>query len=119
MLVVACGGDESHALIGDIMAQAALKQTAIPEIQFNAKSIVTNTTPTVAYRGAGRPEATAAIERAMDLFAAEIEMDPAEVRRVNLIPKDQRRWRASATAPKFNFWMPTNGMHSCVRRRGG
>ena len=61
---------------------------AIPEIQFNAKSIVTNTTPTVAYRGAGRPEATAAIERAMDLFAAEIEMDPAEVRRANLIPAD-------------------------------
>lgn len=61
---------------------------AIPEIQFNGKSIVTNTTPTVAYRGAGRPEATAAIERAMDLFAAEIGMDPAEVRRVNLIPAD-------------------------------
>ena len=60
----------------------------IPEIQFNAKSIVTNTTPTVAYRGAGRPEATAAIERAMDLFAGEIGMDPAEVRRKNLIPAD-------------------------------
>jgi carbon-monoxide dehydrogenase large subunit len=41
----------------------------------------------VAYRGAGRPEATAAIERAMDLFAAEIGMDAAEVRRKNLIPK--------------------------------
>ena len=38
-------------------------------------------TPVGAYRGAGRPEATAAIERAMDLFAAEIGMDPAEVRR--------------------------------------
>lgn len=60
----------------------------IPEVQFNAKSIVTNTTPIVAYRGAGRPEATAAIERAMDLFAAEIDMDPAEVRRANLIPSD-------------------------------
>ncbi len=60
----------------------------IPEVQFNAKSVVTNTTPTVAYRGAGRPEATAAIERAMDLFAAEVEMDPAEVRRANLIPAD-------------------------------
>lgn len=60
----------------------------IPTIQFNARSIVTNTTPTVAYRGAGRPEATAAIERAMDLFAAEIGMDPAEVRRKNLISKD-------------------------------
>ena len=43
--------------------------------------VVTNTTPIAAYRGAGRPEATAAIERAVDLFAAEIGMDPAEVRR--------------------------------------
>ena len=60
---------------------------AIPNIECRTTSVVTNTTPTVAYRGAGRPEATAAIERAMDLFAAEIGMDPAEVRRINLIPK--------------------------------
>ena len=58
---------------------------AIPNIECRTTSVVTNTTPTVAYRGAGRPEATAAIERAMDMFAAEIGMDPAEVRRVNLI----------------------------------
>jgi carbon-monoxide dehydrogenase large subunit len=50
---------------------------------------VTSTTPIFAYRGAGRPEATAAIERAMDLFAAEIGMDPAEVRRKNLVPSDK------------------------------
>jgi len=60
---------------------------AIPNIECRTTSVVTNTTPTVAYRGAGRPEATAAIERAMDLFALEIGMDPAEVRRKNLIPK--------------------------------
>ena len=60
----------------------------IPKVEFNSQSVTTNTTPTVAYRGAGRPEATAAIERAMDLFAAELGMDPAEVRRVNLIPRD-------------------------------
>jgi len=60
---------------------------AIPKIECTTKSIITNTTPTVAYRGAGRPEATAAIERAMDLFAAEIGMDAAEVRRKNLIAK--------------------------------
>jgi carbon-monoxide dehydrogenase large subunit len=59
----------------------------IPNIEVRTTSVVTNTTPTVAYRGAGRPEATAAAERAMDLFAAEIGMDAAEVRRVNLIPK--------------------------------
>ncbi len=51
-----------------------------------ATSVVTNTTPVGAYRGAGRPEATAAVERAMDLFAGEIGMDPAEVRRKNLLP---------------------------------
>jgi carbon-monoxide dehydrogenase large subunit len=60
---------------------------AIPKIECRTKSVVTNTTPIVAYRGAGRPEATAAIERAMDMFAAEIGMDAAEVRRKNLIPK--------------------------------
>ena len=52
-------------------------------------SVVTNTTPTVAYRGAGRPEAAAAIERIMDVFADEIGMDPAEVRRRNLIANDR------------------------------
>ena len=62
---------------------------AIPKIEFGGKSMLTNTCPTVAYRGAGRPEATAAIERAVDMFAAEIGMDPAEVRRRNLIPADQ------------------------------
>jgi aerobic carbon-monoxide dehydrogenase large subunit len=51
-----------------------------------ATSVVTNTTPVSAYRGAGRPEATAAVERAIDLFAAEIGMDPADVRRKNLLP---------------------------------
>ena len=60
---------------------------AIPKIECHTSSVVTNTTPIVAYRGAGRPEAAAAIERAMDLFAAEIGMDPVDVRRRNLIPK--------------------------------
>jgi carbon-monoxide dehydrogenase large subunit len=59
---------------------------AIPNIEVRTTSVVTNTTPIVAYRGAGRPEATAAAERAMDMFAVEIGMDPAELRRTNLIP---------------------------------
>jgi carbon-monoxide dehydrogenase large subunit len=59
----------------------------IPHIECRTTSVVTNTAVTTAYRGAGRPEATAAAERAMDLFAAELGMDPAEVRRKNLIPK--------------------------------
>ena len=58
----------------------------IPNAEAVAKVVVTNTTPIGAYRGAGRPEATAALERAMDLFATEAGMDPAEVRRKNLLP---------------------------------
>ncbi|TMD93398.1 MAG: xanthine dehydrogenase family protein [Chloroflexi bacterium] len=61
---------------------------AIPRVECTARSVVTNTTSTTAYRGAGRPEAAAAVERAVDLFATEIGMDPAEVRRVNLVPRD-------------------------------
>ena len=58
---------------------------AIERVECTSVSVLTNTMSTVAYRGAGRPEATAAIERAMDLFAAEIGLDPAEVRRRNLV----------------------------------
>ena len=58
----------------------------IGRVETAYRVVVTNATPINAYRGAGRPEATAAIERAMDLFAAEVGMDPAEVRRKNLVP---------------------------------
>jgi carbon-monoxide dehydrogenase large subunit len=61
----------------------------IAKVEFGAKSLVTTTCPTVAYRGAGRPEATAAIERAIDILAADIDMDAAEVRRRNLVRSDQ------------------------------
>jgi carbon-monoxide dehydrogenase large subunit len=61
----------------------------IPEVQAGFRVVVTNATPVAAYRGAGRPEAAATIERAVDLFAAEIGMDPAEVRRRNFIAPDQ------------------------------
>src|SRR5215469_14332831 len=61
----------------------------IPDVQAGFRQAFTNTTPVSAYRGAGRPEATAAIERAVDLFAAEIGMDPAQVRRRNFIAPDK------------------------------
>jgi carbon-monoxide dehydrogenase large subunit len=55
----------------------------IPAIQINVTACFTNKMATDAYRGAGRPEATYVVERAMDLVAAELGMDPAEVRRRN------------------------------------
>jgi aerobic carbon-monoxide dehydrogenase large subunit len=60
----------------------------IPKIETDVKAVVTNTTPTGPVRGAGRPEATQMLERAMDLLAAELSLDPAEVRRRNFIPAD-------------------------------
>jgi aerobic carbon-monoxide dehydrogenase large subunit len=61
----------------------------IPAIRATLTEVFTNKTPTDAYRGAGRPEATYFVERGMDLLARELKMDPAEVRRKNFIPKDK------------------------------
>ncbi len=60
----------------------------IPAFDVEVRGAYTNTTPVDAYRGAGRPEATFAMERIMDRLADEIGMDPAEVRRKNFIPPD-------------------------------
>ncbi len=61
---------------------------AIPVASMRGTSVVTTTTPTVAFRGAGRPEAACDIERAVDRFAREIGADPVEVRMQNLVPVD-------------------------------
>jgi carbon-monoxide dehydrogenase large subunit len=61
----------------------------IPNVDYTVYGAFTNTTPVDAYRGAGRPEATFLGERAMDLLADELQMDPAEVRRRNLIRADR------------------------------
>jgi aerobic carbon-monoxide dehydrogenase large subunit len=53
---------------------------------FECTAVFTNRTPTDAYRGAGRPEATYAIERIMDALARRVGKDPAEVRRMNFMP---------------------------------
>ncbi|WP_129672232.1 xanthine dehydrogenase family protein molybdopterin-binding subunit [Candidatus Chloroploca sp. Khr17] len=60
----------------------------IPAVDLEAISVYTNTTPVAAYRGAGRPEAAYYIERLMDCIAAELGLDPVEVRRRNFIPPD-------------------------------
>ncbi|HLJ87206.1 MAG TPA: glyceraldehyde dehydrogenase subunit alpha [Candidatus Angelobacter sp.] len=61
----------------------------IPAIQMNVTAVFTNKMSTDAYRGAGRPEATFVIERAMDLVAAELGMDVVEVRRKNFPRSDE------------------------------
>jgi carbon-monoxide dehydrogenase large subunit len=60
----------------------------IPNIFCRVFGVYTNTGMVDAYRGAGRPEATYVVERAVDLVARELNMDPVEVRRKNFIPAD-------------------------------
>ncbi len=57
----------------------------IPKLHYQAKAVLTNTTTTGAYRGAGRPEATQMLERVMDMAADELGIDPADLRRRNLL----------------------------------
>ena len=90
-------------LIQDLGAYHQLLTPAIPtlsvlmmpglykfkNISADIVGVFTNCTPTDAYRGAGRPEATHGIERMVDILAAELKMDPAELRRKNFVGKDE------------------------------
>jgi aerobic carbon-monoxide dehydrogenase large subunit len=60
----------------------------IRSVSVTTTSVVTNAAPTGSYRGAGRPEAAYAIERAIDVFARRAGLDPVEVRLTNFIPSD-------------------------------
>jgi carbon-monoxide dehydrogenase large subunit len=61
----------------------------IPNLHYVVHGVFTNTTPVDAYRGAGRPEATYLIERMVDLVAAKLNVDPADIRRRNFIQADK------------------------------
>ena len=76
------------ALLPNFTKLMASGTYAIPNISAEAVTVLTNTAPVGAYRGAGRPEATAAIERMIDIYAAEIGMDPGELRRRNVVAPD-------------------------------
>ena len=73
-------------VLGAFMFNAIYK---FPAYQFNCQTVLTNKTWTDAYRGAGRPEATYAIERLMDELAAELGVDPLEVRERNWIKHEE------------------------------
>jgi len=70
----------------------------IPALRCDLTALYTNTCPTGAYRGAGRPEASYYLERVMDLVADEAGVDPAEVRRRNFIPSSRFPYKAASGA---------------------
>ncbi len=67
------------------MAQGVYR---IPKIAYSAVAAFTNTSPVGAFRGAGRPEAAAFLERVIDMAADELDIDPVEIRRRNLLSAD-------------------------------
>lgn len=69
---------------------------AVPTLYVNVKAVFTNTAPVDAYRGAGRPEATYSLERAIDKCAQELGMDPLALRRKNFIKSDQFPFTSAA-----------------------
>ena len=76
------------AFLPNLTAMMACGVYQIPKVEIDVKAVATNTTPIGPVRGAGRPEATQMLERAIDLLAGELSLDPAEVRRRNFIPND-------------------------------
>ena len=98
--IVQDGG--AYPRLGEFLAGLTARMAGgpydIPNVQTGFRVVVTNTTPISAYRGAGRPEATAAIERAVDLLAAEIGMDPVEIRRRNVVPPGKFPYTAASGA---------------------
>ena len=85
--VVASGG--AYPGIGAVLPMLTQMMVVgvydIGKVRFQATTAVTNTTPTGAYRGAGRPEATQLIERVLDVAADQLGIDPAEIRRRNFL----------------------------------
>jgi aerobic carbon-monoxide dehydrogenase large subunit len=85
----------------------------IPAISIELAGVLTNKTPTGAYRGTGSPEAAFCIERTMDLIAHDLELDPAEVRRRNFIPPDAFPYQA-ATGLTYDSGNYAQGMERAL-----
>jgi carbon-monoxide dehydrogenase large subunit len=89
----------AYPVVGPIMASNTATMSPGPyriaSVTWSTRAVVTNGTPLVAYRGAGRPEASALVERAVDLFAAELGLDPVDVRRRNLLRADEFPFRSA------------------------
>jgi aerobic carbon-monoxide dehydrogenase large subunit len=105
---------------------------AIPAVRFRGRGAVTNTVPTTPYRSSGRPEAIFVVERLVDLAADRLGLDPAELRRRNLIPPTAQPFTnpagltydsgdypaAMATALALADWNGFPARREAAKRRG-
>ena len=104
----------------------------VQAVHVQAKLVVTNTVPTAAYRGAGRPVSSYAIERLVDQAAWELRMDPAQFRRRNLVPKEKFPYKIVTgfeydvgdfegvldKALKVSEWSSFPGRREAAKKRG-
>ena len=86
----------------------------IPAVHFKASNVFTNTVAVAAYRGAGRPEAIYYIERAIDLIAGELDIDPADARRRNYIQPDQFPYK-TPTGSTYDTGEYENNLDTALR----
>ncbi|HLI51121.1 MAG TPA: xanthine dehydrogenase family protein molybdopterin-binding subunit, partial [Thermomicrobiaceae bacterium] len=92
------GADNRGSYLGPTTTSMAVGCYDIQNLSTRAVGVYTNTMPMNAYRGAGRPEAAYYIERTIDLVADATGVDPAEVRRINFIPKEKFPYTTAAGA---------------------
>ena len=111
--VRAIGDGGAYAGFGGGFAAGSTRTMAqgpyvIPAIRYDALSVVTNTAPVGAFRGAGRPEAAALLERMVDVAADELGLAPEEIRRRNFVRPDQFPWttHAGATYDSGDYDLP-------------
>src|SRR6266545_2382506 len=90
----------------------------IPAARVEVRCAFTNTMGTAAYRGAGRPEAAFFIERMMDLLAAEVGLDPAEVRRSNFVSRERFPYE-TAVGTSYDSGNYAGALGALLERAGG
>lgn len=83
------------SIIGPGFAKVAGHNYAIPAITVRSKGVYTNTAPTDAYRGAGKPEVVYLVERLVEKAARELGLDRADLRRRNLVPEQAMPYKAA------------------------
>lgn len=105
-------GAATVATRSGVMASGAYR---IENLRSTVLGVMTNTTPTGAYRGAGRPEAAYMIERLMDTIARELSLDPVDVRRRNFIPPDAFPYM-SATGIEYDSGNYERALEEALRR---
>ncbi|MGH2539213.1 MAG: xanthine dehydrogenase family protein molybdopterin-binding subunit, partial [Actinomycetota bacterium] len=116
-LIADMGAYPIGAFLPDTTQEMLSGVYSIPRIASRGRSVVTNATPVGPYRGAGRPEATALVERALDLVATELGLDPVEVRRRNMIPADAFPYR-TATGTVYDVGDYGRALDAALRTAG-